>query len=414
MKKSSAIFLVLTLLATSSWAGFFGIDDETKAKMAQNNLTLEEVCDANKEELHYKCKELYIEMEHVDKALRLREEKQKTTSNNLEKFKKLQSKCDEVGGSFSEGSSDHSDDERIAYSKCEWRFSTFRFENLDQFLAKANEYIDKRNAKRSAWAKEAEKYSTVKELCNSDEWSIYSLQYEDEKRDCYFPYESDDFEKFSYIKSLVLPKDKEQALIATAQNPAKWEKEAKSFKGTLDELCSNISFEYINDFAVWWWVPNTLECKTGNKIVDEKYLFMKPLLIKQHEAVMAKREKQVAAQKEKVVVNERQNEAKWKARLGHTNPLKLGSSYKCEPEPKWGGLISSLYGDIKVELSLGRNTAEFGGNVYQAIDELNNHYLYSGNNSTTHKSSSIKVLKSSGVKGGNTNISVDNIGYYCE
>lgn len=429
MMKSSSIFIVLLTCSTSSWAGFFGIDDETKTKMVENNLTAQQICKIYEHERDYVlengrhvykgrqfpngCSESDIKMNHVDEAINRRS----MSKRNLETINTFKSKCTEVGGTLEDETFQKNEFDSGASASCAWgRWKKHHSRDLDKFRVEADQYLNERNAKHAEWAKQAEQFTTIKELCTAiDNESNTSAAYDEDMRTCSISTSySELFDKYRYMEPIVRVKDNQQAAIEAAQNPEKWRKEAESYKGTLEELCKDIQIEKFNSYSDGRWIPDSLECKTSNKYVDEKYAFMKPLLIKQNDELLALRKKEKEASFAQTEAMKKKEAAKWMARLGKTLPLKPGSFSKCEPEPKWSGLLKSMYGDVKFELNYGRATVQLGKTIFHAEDEYKDSFLYTNTDPQTLKRSTLMILKKSGIGGGNTNISFNNIGFYCE
>ncbi|MCT7555444.1 hypothetical protein [Aliarcobacter butzleri] len=243
----------------------------------------------------------------------------------------------------------------------------------------------------------SKQYKTIKEICPSFNNAVYDKQ----SRSCKFNNGS----PFSYrlLEKLLREKDnqvykKEQENIKNIE--LEWIEEAKNWKGSLDDLCENLTeYSAKNSFD-----KTNLNCTTFDKRKIQKYEVMKPLLVEQHKKITTKR-----AEEEKIRID--QIKQKWQGRIGKSSSLKRGNSYLCETPAT---LFMMLFVPTRIQIDVGYSNVNVDNiaSLYY-IDSFKDYDLYEGY-SADNKYYKLKIYKSALLKTTPYSIDFSGLQYYCE
>lgn len=245
---------------------------------------------------------------------------------------------------------------------------------------------------------------TIKELC-----VIVEGEYNANDRTCNSINNPQLYSAYLILEKVIRPKDqivakKEQE---NSKNIQLWTKEAKEWKGTLDELCEQIT-NLRNTFD-----KNTLSCTYyGNKKID-KYEIMKPLLLEQHQRIVQEREKNAVKLAKEAEEKNAEKLRIWENRVGKSAHIKSGKSYICESyiniNPLYGIYIPKI-----INLDVGYSSIEIQNYMtFKYIDSFEDYELYKGY-TQDYKMYKLQVNKSKKLQTTPYSFYLEGIGYYCE
>ena len=245
---------------------------------------------------------------------------------------------------------------------------------------------------------------TIKELCY-----IVDGKYNTNDRTCGSINNPELQSVYLILEKVILPKDrivvkKEEE---NSKNIQLWTKEAKEWKGTLDELCEQIT-NLRNTFD-----KNTLSCTYyGNKKID-KYEIMKPLLLEQHQRIVQEREKNTVKLAKEAEEKNAEKLRIWENRVGKSAHIKSGKSYICESyiniNPLYGIYIPKI-----INLDVGYSSIEIQNYMtFKYIDSFEDYELYKGY-TQDYKMYKLQVNKSKKLQTTPYSFYLEGIGYYCE
>lgn len=271
-----------------------------------------------------------------------------------------------------------------------------------------NNFFDKIRQLQYSLRLEADKYNTIKELCPTFEGSIYN----EDSRSCKFKSDREIPYEYFYLEKIIRKKDNlsykneqiEKADIKT------WENEAKNWKGTLDDLCENLT-DSKNNFD-----KQTLSCKTYWKKEIKKYEVMKPFLIDQHHKITAERDKILLQKVQEEREKEIQIKNEWEKRIGKSQEIInvkdfiFGhKSFTCESYKSF-----LFFFPKKIRLDVGVSTIQINNSfLVNYIDSYKDYFLYQGYDKND-KVINLKVYKQSLLKTTPYSLDIEGLGYYCE
>lgn len=245
---------------------------------------------------------------------------------------------------------------------------------------------------------------TIKELC-----VIVEGEYNANDRTCNSINNPQLYSAYLILEKVIRPKD--QIVAKKEQENSKkiklWTKEAKEWKGSLDELCEQITNSR-NAFD-----KITLSCTYyGNEKID-KYEIMKPLLLEQHQRIVQEREKNAAKRAKETEEKNAEKLKIWENRVGKSAHIKSGKSYICESYIN----VNPLYGIYiprTINLDVGYRTIEIQNYMtFQYIDSFEDYELYKGY-TKDYKIYKLQVNKSKILQNKPYSFYLEGIGYYCE
>lgn len=255
---------------------------------------------------------------------------------------------------------------------------------------------------------EAEKFKSIKELCQIFEDSTY----DGESRSCKFKMDKEIPYEYLFLEKIIREKDNQVYKNEQVEkdNIKNWENEAKNWKGSLDDLCENLTDSKSN------FDEKTLGCKTYWKKEIKKYEIMKPLLIEQHKKITEQRNKVFQQKENEEKEKEIQIQKEWERRIGKSQEI-IGAknfilgdrSFMCESYKTY-----IFYFPKKIKLDLGFNTIQINGSMlFNYVDGYKDYFLYQGYDKD-YKIISLKVYRESLLKTTPYSLDIGGLGYYCE
>ena len=266
------------------------------------------------------------------------------------------------------------------------------------------QYINKDEATRKSWEKEAETYKTIKELCSK----FKSSSYDEEKRVCTtfnkvmgFTAEPSE-RKFNVMLPIVQKKDKKYAELDMANSIKKWKKEASSYNSTLKNLCYSIRGEYEAHGAKY--IDKTSACNLPNKTAQVKYDSMMPIVKARQPEINKKKNALIRAKQLAKTNKDKKENARWEARKSKTHQLISGKSYSCE----------SLFSKARYSLNLGSRSATLSNLSFNFIEDYEQFSLYRGVSHDASKFINLKVYTEKAIDGGFINATLEAEPFFCE
>lgn len=260
---------------------------------------------------------------------------------------------------------------------------------------------------KSRLLEESKDVQTIEEICPV----FKNTTYNSSSRSCEFPKNEIIPSAYMILEESIRKRDTiaYKKEVQKFKNIKLWEEEAKNWKGSLDDLCENLT-EYSNKNS---FDKNSLNCTTFNKQKIEKYDVMKPYLVEQHKRIMEKREKIALekAEEEKVLIAE--HKQKWENRIGKSSKIKSGKSYICETNVS----INPVYGIYiprKINLDAGYSTIEIQNYMtFYYVDSFEDYELYKGY-TNDYKMYKLQINNNKILKTKPYSFYLEGIGYYCE
>lgn len=247
---------------------------------------------------------------------------------------------------------------------------------------------------------ESRNYKTIKEICQY----FPNSSYDEQNRSCKF---TDNIPfKYLLLEKLVRNKDtqeyqKEQQVLKKSE--LQWGEEAKNWKGSLDDLCEQLTDSKRN------FNEKTLDCKTFYKAKIPKYDYMKTLLVEQHKRITEEREKLALqkAKEEKILIEKYQQ--KWENRVGKATKIREKESYSCESYSN----KFMFYIPTNFKLDMGYSSIQIQNFMtFHYIDSFKDYDLYEGYKAdyTMYK---LKIYKNKLLETTPYNMNIEGVGYFC-
>lgn len=239
-------------------------------------------------------------------------------------------------------------------------FEEIRFYDLKNSLLEFQKIENALERYKQDWNVELNKYLTPKDAClggRSTHWDEANLICSEYSSNGY------DRKRWNYMKQSF-------KTIENTQNQ-KWEEEAKSYLGTLENLCKKIRNDIVPEGQVHF-SEETLDCSISTNSLkreyyiytaQRKYIVMKPLLVEKNANLL--KDQQLKKEKENEVLVKFEEERKKKEiELKNNAKIKSGEQYICSDGYdkyilKYNGL-NIILGDIPMQLNMFGGYSEIG------------------------------------------------------
>lgn len=372
------IFFSIIIL---SGCGSYPLDPQINNQLNQSGLTVTQLCN-------------YIGESTTDYN-QCRGEITKEYATIVIKFK---NSCDEIRGQFN---NDLSCNILVYDPLTDWeRVAKYTLNSRQELY----NYIEKQKYRKSEkyLTEKSQEYNTIQDLCND----FSNTSYDAFSRTCRFHGKYKPAE-YPLLEKIVREKDNKVVDEENNIRYQEWVREAKEFKGSLDNLC-----EYITG-KPYEFNEKTLECRTRTNIDEKKYASMKPLLIEQHNKITKEKDELKQKEKqEKILALESFNQ-KWENRVNKAKQLELGKSYICETNA-YGNVKNSIFFNVLGKVKVGENSVDFNGHILYLRDDYISYYLLEGYSNNNYNIIRGKLFKGKGLNNSPYNLEINGMSYFCE